>query len=145
MLAGGRGASRKKGLCHKRDCKVLCGLPRNACEHGEQLHGFPHPGSGCPRPCTHTASAPSHQLRDISDLGEHREPPALLPVSVSGREEPPRPAHAEGKPGVSAAKPQTTVCSQRIKNADRFRSRDAKYLPSEHHAGVLLPAQQNPL
>lgn len=92
-----------------------------------------------------SSSAPSQQLRAPSDLGEHRDPPALLPVSVSGREEPPRPAHAEGKPGVSTAKPQTTVCSQRIKNADWFRSRDAKYLPSEHHAGVLLPARQNPL
>lgn len=69
--------------------------------------------------------------------------PVLPPVSE--REEdllPPDPA--EGKPGVSRAKPQTAVCSPRMKIADWWKSRDAKYLPSEHKAGVVPPAGQNP-
>lgn len=46
-----------------------------------------------------------HPISSVTFLtsGSTGTPPALLPVSVSGREEPPRPAHAEGKPGVSAA------------------------------------------
>lgn len=32
------------------------------------------------------------------------------------------------------------VCNQRIKIADWLKSRDAKYLPSEHKAGAVPPA-----
>ena len=69
---------------------------------------------------------------------------AAAGISEPG-EKPLPPDPAEGKPGVSRAKPQTAVCSQRIKIADGSKSRDAKYLPSEHKAGVVLPAWQNVL
>lgn len=67
----------------------------------------------------------------------------LPPVCMLVSEESPLPPDpAEEKPGVSWAKPQTTVCSWRIKIADWLKSRDAKYLPSEHKACVVLPAWQ---
>lgn len=69
----------------------------------------------------------------------------LLPVCTSVREENPLPPDpAEEKPGFSWAKPQTTVCSWRVKIADCLKSRDAKYLPSEHKACVVLPVWQTP-
>lgn len=69
----------------------------------------------------------------------------VLPPVREREENPLPPDPAEGKPGVSWAKPQTTVCSRRIKIADWLKSRDAKYLPSEHKAGVVPPTWQNSL